>query len=258
MPAADWHDGWAASTLQVARKSTRLKPAALQLRQSILLLRYHSTTSFDQRLKRFVIMADTNPLANAQQQRMSTNLQMVSPPAEDVVPLFDIIDSCLEELPALREIMPSRHATACLMSGAGQESVEDSSGYSIMMRRCIDRFVQKGHAVLIIGDINAEWYHALAARFPKSLDVRFLAQHVLRQGELRAIYDSPESLRDGYKTLVDRVDAEISRRLSGTTVHRDHRSRHIDGQISRSIVNAGPVHRTTPAANGYRKEVLRK
>ena len=85
------------------------------------------------------------------------------------------------------------------MSGAGQESVEDSSGYSKnMIRHYIDRFVQKGHAVLIIEDIDAEWYQALAARFPGSLDVRFLAQHVLRQGELRATYDSHEYLRDGY------------------------------------------------------------
>jgi hypothetical protein len=145
------------------------------------------------------------------------------------------------------------------MSGAGQESVEDSSGYSEnMIRHYIDRFVQKGHAVLIIEDIDAEWDQALAARFPGSLDVRFLAQHVLRQGELRATYDSHESLRDEYTTLVSRVDAEISRRLSGTAVHRDNRSRHIDGQISRPIVKVGPVHQTTPKANGYRKEVLRK
>ena len=212
-------------------------------------------------------MSDTDPLANSQQQRTSTSPQttgntaqpgkQVSPPAEDAVPLFDIIESCLEEFPALRKIMPSRHATACLMSGAGQESIEDSSGYSEnMIRHCIDRFVQKGHAVLIIEDIDAMWYQALAARFPESLDVRFLAQHVLRQGELRATYDYTLPLYDEYRTLVSRVDAEISRRLSGTSVQRDHRSRHIDGQISRYIIKTGRSRRTDPTADGYRKEVL--
>lgn len=175
--------------------------------------------------------------------------------------LFDIIESCLEELPALREVMPSRHPTACLMSGAGQRSVEDSwpnSENMIQWRHCIDRFIEKGHAVLIIEDIDAKWYQALAARFPESLDVRFLAQHVLRQGELRVTYDSHISLGDGYRTLVSQVDAEISRRLAGTSVQRDHRSRHIDGRISKSPISAVRFHRTDPTADGYRKEVLKQ
>jgi len=161
--------------------------------------------------------------------------EQISPSAEEVVPLFDIIETCLEELPALREIMPSRHPRAYLMSDGGLS-------LSSYLPRQLDYLTQSDIAVLIIEDIDAYWFQALATRYPASLDVRFLAQHALRQGDLEAAYDFPGSLLSGYKLLVSRVDAEISRRQLGTTVYRDPHRRHINRVISGTTIEARPVY----------------
>jgi hypothetical protein len=111
---------------------------------------------------------------------------------------------------------------------------------------------------LIIEDIDARWFQTLATLFPTSLDVRFLAQHVLRVGELKATYDSHDSLSDGYRMLVSRVSAEISRRLPVTAVYRDYSCRHIDGYVTKYGINAVPVHTIYPGEHGYRWEQFSK
>lgn len=94
----------------------------------------------------------------------------------------------------------------------------------------------------------------MAARFPASLNVRFLAQHVLRLGELKAIYDWHDSMPHGYETLVSRVDAEISRRLSDTAVNEDYDCQHIDGCVARHGINDKSVQAAFLGAAGYRWE----
>lgn len=122
----------------------------------------------------------------------------------------------------------------------------------------LDHLTRKEHAVLIIEDIDASWFQVLAARFPASLDVRFLAQHVLRQGELKATYFHREFMYDSYRTLVSRVDAKIWRRLPPSCDPRNFRSRHIDGRILRTIAHAGPVQETNVPEHWYRNETLSK
>lgn len=155
--------------------------------------------------------------------------------------------------------MPPRHAAACVMSDGGKESPifsSESSGY--LLKAYVDQTISKEHAVLMIEDFDAKWFQALATRFPASLDVRFLAQHVLRMGELKASYDLHNSLFDGYKNLVSRVDAEISRRLAGTTADSDRHSRHIDGRVARYGHDAGPVHTAASGVDGYRLKQFSK
>ena len=111
---------------------------------------------------------------------------------------------------------------------------------------------------MIIEDIDAECYQTLATRFPASLDVRFLAQHVLRLGDLKVTYDFNDSLENEYRTLVSRADAEISRRLSDTTVNRDPHRQHIDGRIAKNGINARPVQSISPEGYEYRPETFSK
>jgi hypothetical protein len=125
------------------------------------------------------------------------------------------------------------------------------------MPQQLDNLNHTDHAVLIIEDLNAMWFQALVTRFPASLDVRFLAQHILRLGELKATYDFHNSLCEGYTTLVGLVDAEISRRLSGTTAHKDYYCRHIDGRVSRTVMNDKDfVCIAAPKNDEYRLESL--
>jgi hypothetical protein len=175
--------------------------------------------------------------------------------AEEVVPLFDIINTFLEELPIMREFMPYRHARALLMSDGGTVHRSESLRYLL---KVFDRLTRTDHDVLVIEDIDAERFRALATHFPASLNVRFLAHHVLRLGELKAIYDWHDSMRDGYETLVSRVDAEISRRLSDTAVNKDYDCQHIDGRVARHGINDGSVQKASPRANGYRWETFTK
>lgn len=182
-------------------------------------------------------MADTDSVASSQQQITSISPQTASgtaqpgehtcPSAENAVPLFDIIDTCLEKLPALREITPSQCARACLLS---DNVLEIHSNYPIrtspslnptsLLRKLVN-LDHTEHAVLVIDDINAERFQAPATWFPKSLDVKFLAQHVLRLSELNATYRTHDGLVDECKALAAQVDAELSRRLPPTTARRD-------------------------------------
>ena len=222
-------------------------------------------TSLSGSLKRSVSMADMDSPAGSLGQETSTCPQtandtaqpgeQISPSAEEVVPLFDIIETCLEELPALREIMPSRHPRAYLMSDGGLYHYSPSLEWSADFLSELDHLLQSDMAVLIIEDIDAYWFQALATRYPASLDVRFVAQHVLRQGGLSATYDSHEHLREAYQTLVSRVDAGISRRQSDTTAYKDLHCRHINGRISRATTEVGPDHVTCPEMD-YRVEML--
>lgn len=209
-------------------------------------------------------MANNEHSDNAHDARTSTGSRTADAVAQpndqtptsirEVVPLFDIIDTCLEQLPALREVMPLRHARGYLLSDGGLDNYSSSSDQSASLLSELDNLDHTEHAVLIIEDFDAVWFRVLATRFSASLDVRFLAQHVLRMGELKATYGGLNSLCDGYRTLVSRVDAEIWRRLSGTTIDRDHHYQHIDGWFSRYGINAGPVRMTAPEVDGYRLE----
>lgn len=180
----------------------------------------------------------------------------ISSSAEQVVPLFDIIDTCLEELPELREFMPIRHAFASVISDGGQDytALEPDMVFGLDPEDQLSPLDGAGHAVLIIEEFDALWFHALAKQFPASLNVRFLAQHVLRLGELKATCDLHDSLCDGYKTLVSRVDAEISRRLTGPAANRDRHSQHINGSVSRYGINSGPLRMAITGVEGYRWE----
>jgi hypothetical protein len=84
---------------------------------------------------------------------------------------------------------------------------------------------------LIIEECDADWFHTLATTFSNLLDVRFVAQHVLRTGEFSVTYQTLKQLEVGYRQLVRRVDAEISRRSLGTAVPGKHRGLHLDGRI---------------------------
>ena len=74
-------------------------------------------------------MANKDPSNDAHEARMPVSLQAADATAqpddqtsssdEEVVPLFDIIDTFLEELPALREAMSSRRTSVGLVSGSG-------------------------------------------------------------------------------------------------------------------------------------------
>jgi hypothetical protein len=228
----------------------------------------HPAIIFSLVFTKIISMTDDGNSDNAHAARTSTGSRTVDAIAqsddqtflsvEEVVPLFDIIDTCLEELPVLREVMPSRHARACLMSDGGQDIIVSFPQDLNYLLGGLDGLDRTEHTVLIIEDIDAGWFQALATQFPASLDIRFLAQHVLRMGEVKATYDSHDSLRDGYRTLVGRVDAEISRRLPGTTVNSDSHSQHIDGYVARYGIDSGPVWTTAPGKDGYRWEVFSK
>jgi hypothetical protein len=208
--------------------------------------------------------ADNDQADNAHETRTSTASRTADAIAQpddqtptsvrEVVPLFDIINTCLEELPVLRAAMSSGCATACLVSDGGLEIYSSSPDQSTSLLSELDNLDHKEHAALIIEDVDAVWFHALATRFPASLNVRFLAQHVLCMGDLKATYDPHGSLRDEYETLIRRVDAEISQRLSGTTVDRDHQCQHIDGWFRRYGTNAGSIQITALRVDGYRLE----
>lgn len=212
-------------------------------------------------------MADTDSVAGSQGQKTSTSPHTAGDTAlpgeqkpqlaEGVVTLFDIIEACLEELPALREVMPSRHTRAYLMSDRLLESFSSSPDQSIDLLGKLDNFDHTKHAVLIIEDIDAVWFHALAAPYAESLDVKFLAQHVLRLGELRATYKTHYGLGDGYRALVARVDAELSRRITHTTTVPRHCC-HIDGHVDRSTIhgfgNILQKKESVVVGNGYRTE----
>ena len=211
-------------------------------------------------------MADMDPLANSQQQGTSTTPQTAGnaaqpseqmlPSAEGVVPLFDIIEACLEEFPALREVMPSRLATTCVMSDDGEVYSVCSTDSKARIDSCLDRLTRKEHAVLIVEDVDASCFQVLVARFPASLDAKFLAQHVLRLGGLKTTYGTHDGLGDEYRALVARVDAELSRRLSRTAARQD--CCHLDGHIYRSMLsNLGSSVldlEIVSAEDGYRTE----
>jgi hypothetical protein len=219
-------------------------------------------------LKSLVNMANRDPSDDIFEARMSDSLQaaettaqpgdQTSSSVEEVVPLFDIIDTCMEELPVLREVMPPRRARACLMSDGGQDiivSLPQDLSHLLGGLHGLDR---TDHAVLIVEDIDAGYFQALTTQYPASLDVRFLAQHVLRMGELATTYEFHDSLRDEYRALVSRVDAEISRRLPGTTVDGNSHCRHIDGFVSRYGINSRPVQTAASGKDGYRLEMFSK
>ena len=142
-------------------------------------------------------MANSNPSNDAQDARIPAGPQaadataqpdgQTSSSVEEVVPLFDIINTCLEELPALQGFMPPRCARACLMS----DGVDIVIGhpFSTEMQDALNGLTRTAHAVLIIEDIDAWWSQALITQFPASLDVRFLAQHIIRLGNLGTRYD---------------------------------------------------------------------
>jgi hypothetical protein len=120
----------------------------------------------------------------------------------------------------------------------------------------LDNNNHKEYAALIIEDIDQVYFQALATRFAASLDVRFLAQHVLHLGKLITTSEPHDGLGDLYRALVARVDEELSRRLSPTTFPRD--CCHIDGHIySSTIYDSGPmwqVGKPVSVGNGYRTE----
>jgi hypothetical protein len=258
IPAVDWRDGWRSinpaggHNKHEAQASCSSAPAAYSSKN-------YSTAVLGQCLRRFARMADMDSPAISREQNTSSSPQTASntaqsPSAEEVVPLFDIINTCLEELPVLREATSCRCARACLVSDGGLENDSSSPDQPTSLLSELDNLSHKEHAVLIIEDIDAVCFHALTTRFPASLDVRFLAQHVLRLGELKATYDFYDSLCDEYRTLVSRVDAEIWRRLPDTTVNRDHQCQHIDGFFRRYGTDIGPLQMTAPEVDGYRLE----
>ena len=145
-------------------------------------------------------MASTDALDSAQEATTSTTFteaaadtaepdEKTAPPANDIVPLFDIIDNCLEQLPALREFMPPRHSKACLLSDRGLETYVNSSRLSTDLLSDLDDLNCMEHAVLIIEEMDAVWFHALATRYPESLDLMFLAQHIVRLGAFKDTYE---------------------------------------------------------------------
>ena len=91
---------------------------------------------------------------------------------------------------------------------------------------------------MIIQDIDAEWCHTLATRYPKSLDMKFLAKHVLRLGDIGATYekqngfgDEYSSLHDEYEALIEEVDTNLTQAIMSTKVCEGGRGCHIDGQM---------------------------
>lgn len=189
----------------------------------------------------------------------------VPPSVEAKFPLFEIIDTYTARLPALQEVMPSRTARACLLPDGRlikkySSSLEQSTYGHEQLLKGLDDLGRMDHAVLIIEDIDATWLHTLGTRYPESLDVKFLAQHVLRLGGLEATYDTHNYLGDGYRALVKRVDAQIPRKLPGNTVRDDYRGHHIDVHIYRSSLQKIDIMRSdvesTRAHDGYRTEEL--
>jgi hypothetical protein len=115
-----------------------------------------------------------------------------------------------------------------------------------------------GSAVLIIEDIDAVWYHALAARCPSSLDVKVLAQHILRRGDLRTTYESLDYMGAEYSELVSEVDEEIWRRSSRSSASKNHHGFHIDGLVSRfdELTMGRTTIMTFYSYDGYRDEAF--
>jgi hypothetical protein len=144
------------------------------------------------------------------------------------------------------------------MSEGGVEEYNYFIGGTTHLLDVLDTLDRTEHAVLIIEGMNAWWYHTLATRYHNSLDVKFLAQHVLRLGELEVKYETRGNLGVEYMKLVGRVDAEISRRVSGSRVPKDYRSRHMDVYIYPSTEKyldaTGKM--ITPGVDGYRGETL--
>lgn len=213
-------------------------------------------------LKHPVNMANRDPSDDAQEAKVSPSPRAadataqpgdkISSSVQEVVPLFDIINTCLEELPALQGFMPPRCARACLMS----DGVDIVIGhpFSTEMQDALNGLTRTAHAVLIIEDIDAWWSQALITQFPASLDVRFLAQHIIRLGNLGTRYDLRNFQYEEYGMLVSRVDAEISRRLSRATVNRDLYCRHVDGHVARYGIDTGTIQMTARGKYGYRWE----
>jgi hypothetical protein len=92
------------------------------------------------------------------------------------------------------DLMLSRHGRACLMSEGGVEEYNYFIGGTTHLLDVLDTLDRTEHAVLIIEGMNAWWYHTLATRYHNSLDVKFLAQHVLRLGELEVKYETRGNL----------------------------------------------------------------
>lgn len=108
MPVTDWRDGWSCIN-PACRQEKHKAEASCSSALSTWSIPQDSTQQYLSILEHFVSMADTDSLANPQTAGNAAHSgEHASPSAEDVVPLFDIIEACLEEFPALRELMPSR------------------------------------------------------------------------------------------------------------------------------------------------------
>jgi hypothetical protein len=188
------------------------------------------------------------------------------------VPLFDIIESCLDKVPATCDAR--NHATSSLCGvpvvrwrtrktklspkwWTTHSPLQAGDGPTYLLNK-VNNLSRTGYAVLVIEDINAVWYHALAARCPSSLDVKVLAQHILRRGDLRTTNESLDYIGAEYSELVSEVGEGIWRRSSRSSVCKNHHGFHIDGLVSRfDELTMGPTTiKTFHSYDGYRDEAF--
>jgi hypothetical protein len=165
-----------------------------------------------------------------------------SPSAPGFFPLFEIVDEFVAQHPVLHEVTTPRKTTWRMVFDSKHLLDRDhKSRYRMMMSgtagllQHIDDLDPQDHAVLIIEDINAEFYHLLCTRYSTSLDAEFLAQHILRLADLKTSFgpdrDNTHELERAFSELVRDVSAKISRTHLAFSNGRHLRGRHIDGII---------------------------
>jgi hypothetical protein len=142
-----------------------------------------------------------------------------SPSAPGVFPLFEIVDEFVAQHPVLHEVTTPRKTTWRMVFDSKHLLDRDhKSRYRMMMSgtagllQHIDDLDPQDHAVLIIEDINAEFYHLLCTRYSTSLDAEFLAQHILRLADLKTSFgpdrDNTHELERAFSELVRDVRAK--------------------------------------------------
>jgi hypothetical protein len=270
-----------ASNLQDAEKGRRLSLEGLQLLAASDLAKTTLDACYQATDPSTTIkMTETKLLDDAQKPRLENTAHPnegadqadVQSAPLNVFPLFETIDDFVAQNPVLQEVTISRETRWCLVSDGEHRVDREDRDLDFMYWRSrpvteyfehilqqIDDLDGQDHAVLVIEDMNDEMYQLLCARYPGSLAIAFLAQHVLRLADLRCSIDSDDGkmdrLANAYFALVDHIQGMISQKSFG--ISNEHfRGHHIDGSI-------GTLFDSTASTgfgrqSGYRWEYFKK
>jgi hypothetical protein len=206
-------------------------------------------------------------------------------PAPNVFPLFEMIDDFVAQHLVLQDLFTTRITRADLISDkkhhaygsewdvapwtnhrfqlwrsgwdTGQTSHSTSNPAHLLQQ--VTDLDPHDHAVLVVEDINADWYRTLCTRFPGAVDAKFLAQHILRLVDFGRTFARDNQLTDVFGEMMGHVDAAISQKASDNPIDQQYHGHHVDFEIPALRLSNDHLrlhHRIAPVLRGYRAEAF--